>query len=134
VLFDGGADVVYVAAGKSGLGALNETRSRSGVYAIGVDANQDAIAPGKILTSVMKRVDVAVYHVAEDAAKKKASKSVDLGLKEAGVDLTDFKYTRQTIGDFNFLRLRELRGAIVDGHIVPPQTREELEHFRPVKY
>jgi len=134
VLFSGGADVVYVAAGKSGLGAINETRSRSGVYAIGVDSNQDDLAPGKVLTSVMKRVDVAVYRVALDAANKRASKSVDLGLKEAGVDLTEFKYTRQTIGDFNLLRLRELRQAIVDGRIVPPQTREELARFKPVKY
>ena len=82
----------------------------------------------------MKRVDVAVYRVALDAANKRASKSVDLGLKEAGVDLTEFKYTRQTIGDFNLLRLRELRQAIVDGRIVPPQTREELARFKPVKY
>jgi basic membrane protein A len=134
VLFNERADVVYVAAGKSGLGAINETRSRSGVYAIGVDSDQDALAPGKILTSVLKRVNVAVFHVAQDAANKSQSKSVELGLRDAGVDLTDFKYTRQAIGDFNLLRLRELRQAIVDGHIVPPQTREELERFTPSKY
>jgi basic membrane protein A len=135
VLFNDRADVVYVAAGKSGLGAINETRNRSGVYAIGVDSNQDALAPGKILTSVLKRVDVAVFHVAQDALTKgRPSKSVELSLKDAGVDLTDFKYTRQMIGDFNILQLRELRQAIVDGRIVPPQTREELDRFTPRKY
>jgi basic membrane protein A len=134
VLFDARADVIYVAAGKSGLGAINETRARSGVYAIGVDSDQDGLAPGKILTSVLKRVDVAVFGVAQDVQKKMPSKSVELGLKEAGVDLTDFKYTRATIGDENLLRLRELRQAIVDGRIVPPQTRDELGRFTPVNY
>jgi basic membrane protein A len=134
VLFNDRADVIYIAAGKSGLGAINETRGRPGAYAIGVDSNQDALAPGKVLTSVLKRVDVAVFHVAQDAAKKEQSKSIELGLKEAGIDLTDFKYTRGTIGKDNLLRLRELRQAIVDGRIVPPQTREELDRFTPGKY
>jgi basic membrane protein A len=134
VLFNAKADVVYVAAGKSGLGAINETRARSGVYAIGVDSNQDALAPGKILTSVLKRVDVAVYRVVEGDLHGTRESHIELSLKDAGVDLTDFKYTRPVIGDFNIIRLRELRAAIVSGKIVPPQTREELVRFKPVSY
>ena len=134
VLFDQRADIVYVAAGKSGLGAINEVRSRPNAYVIGVDSNQDGLAPGKVLTSVLKRVDVAVYRVVQDDASGTQEKHVELDLRDAGVDLTDFKYTRGVIGDYNILRLRDLRGAIVAGKIVPPQTRAELATFKPVAF
>jgi basic membrane protein A len=134
VLFNQGADVVYVAAGKSGLGAMGEVRSRSNVYAIGVDSDQDALAPGKILTSVLKRVDIAVYTVAKDiAAKKLPHGHIEFGLKENGVGLTDFKYTKQLIGPQTIAEIGTLRQAIIEGKITPPQTREELAHFKPVK-
>ncbi|MDQ2858695.1 MAG: BMP family ABC transporter substrate-binding protein [Candidatus Eremiobacteraeota bacterium] len=134
VLYDGGADIVFVAAGKSGLGALAETRARRGVFAIGVDSDQDALAPGKILTSVLKRVDVAVFTTSRGARSDKARAGrVEFGLKNDGVGLTGFKYTRAAIGASNIARLATLRRAIVDGRIVPPTTRTELASFKPVK-
>ena len=133
VLYDGGADIVYVAAGKSGLGAIQETRSRSNVYAIGVDSDQDALAPGKILTSVLKRVDVAVFKIVQEAhAQKLPAGPVEFGLKDDGVGLTDFRYTRRAIGEAKIARLARLRAAIVAGRIVPPSTREALAAFKPV--
>jgi len=134
VMYGGGADIIYVAAGKSGLGAIDETRARTGVYAIGVDSNQDALAPGKILTSVIKRVDVAVFRIAKAVASgKPAAGAVELGLKDDGVGLTDFKYTKAAIGAAHLARIAALRAAIVAGKIVPPKTREELAAFVPVK-
>jgi len=134
VLYDGGADIVYVAAGKSGLGALAETRARRGVFAIGVDSDQDALAPGKILTSVLKRVDVAVFTTSREARSGTTRAGHrEFGLKNDGVGLTDFRYTRAAIGASNIARLASLRRAIVDGKIVPPTTRAELASFKPLK-
>jgi basic membrane protein A and related proteins len=57
-----GADVVYAAAGATGLGVL-QAAADGGALSIGVDANQNYLHPGKVLTSMLKRVDVAVYNV-----------------------------------------------------------------------
>jgi basic membrane protein A len=134
VMYDGGADIIYVAAGKSGVGAISETRSRSNVYAIGVDSNEDGLAPGKVLTSMLKHVDVAVFTIAKDALDGTLPKGpLELGLKDGGVGLTDFRYTKNIIGAANIARLAVIRQAIIDGKIVPPQTRDELAAFRPVK-
>ncbi|HUY83589.1 MAG TPA: BMP family ABC transporter substrate-binding protein, partial [Steroidobacteraceae bacterium] len=72
VLLSQQADVIYVAAGKAGLGAIDQIRDRTGVYAIGVDVDQDALLPGKILTSMVKRVDIAVLTVSKEAATGKS--------------------------------------------------------------
>lgn len=134
VLYGGGADIVFVAAGKAGLGAIDEARSRSNVYAIGVDSDQDGLAPGKILTSMVKHVDVAVFKIAQAiAAHKVPARITEFGLKDDGVGLTDFKYTRGVITEAHIARLAQLRAAIVAGKIVPPQTREQLAAFVPVK-
>ena len=133
VMYDGGADIVFVAAGKSGLGAIDETRARPNVYAIGVDSDQDALAPGKILTSMVKHVDTAVFKIAQDAQSlKTAAGNVEFGLRD-GVGLTDFKYTRAAIGNAHIARLAAIRDAIIAGKIVPPATRERLASFKPVK-
>jgi basic membrane protein A len=134
VTYGAGADIIYVAAGKSGLGAIDEARARPAVYAIGVDSDQDALAPGKILTSMVKHVDVAVYGIARAVrAGRPPSGAVEFGLKDGAVGLTDFKYTKALIGSANLARLDRLRAAIVAGKIVPPKTREELASFVPVK-
>ena len=133
VMYGGGTDVLFVAAGKSGLGAIDETRARTGVYAIGVDADQDGLAPGKILTSVIKRIDVAVFRIAQEAHSDKIpAGAVEFGLANDGVGLTEFKYTKAAIGARHLARIAALRAAIVDGRIVPPYTREGLAAFRPV--
>ncbi len=132
VVYDGGADVLYVAAGKSGLGAIDEARGRTGAYAIGVDGDQDALAPGKILTSVVKHVDVAVFRIALDTRSQKIpARHLELGLRDGGITLTDFKYTSALVGEKNLRTLDALRAAIVAGTIVPPATRAALAAFEP---
>jgi basic membrane protein A len=132
VLYDQHADVLFVAAGKTGLGAIDETRARPNVYAIGVDSDQDALAKGKILTSVLKRVDVAVFELAEEViAQKIPSGTQELGLREGGIALTPFTYSRAVVKPAMIARLHALRNAIVAGTIVPPRTREELAAFKP---
>ena len=79
--FAQGVDVVFAAAGGTGIGVYQAAKD-AGKLAIGVDSNQNHLQPGTMLTSMLKRVDVAVYNV---AMAHKPGLSI-LGLKEGGVD------------------------------------------------
>lgn len=133
VLFDQGADIIYAAAGKGGLGAIDQVKSRPGAYVIGVDSDQDALVPGKILTSMVKHVDNGVFAVSQDAAARRPRpKHLTLGLKQGGVGLTDFAYTKSVVTPQKRAMLDTLRAAIIAGKIVVPSTREELASFKRV--
>ena len=83
---DRGADIVYHAAGGTGIGVIQATAD-AGKLAIGVDSNQNYLAPGKVLTSMVKRVDIAAYNHFKDAMDGKFEAGVSkLGLAEGGVD------------------------------------------------
>ncbi|MBW8728046.1 MAG: BMP family ABC transporter substrate-binding protein [Inquilinus limosus] len=83
--FDRGADVVYAAAGATGLGVL-QAAADAKKLSIGVDSNQNMLHPGSVLTSMVKRVDVAAYNVFKSAQDGKFKPGVNvLGLKEDGV-------------------------------------------------
>ncbi|MCO6187291.1 BMP family protein [Rhizobium sp. L1K21] len=82
---DQGADVVYHAAGGTGVGVL-QAAADAGALGIGVDSNQNGLQPGHVLTSMLKRVDVAVYNAMNDAKNDKFSYGFNaLGLAEDGV-------------------------------------------------
>ena len=78
--FSKGADVIFAAAGGTGMGVYQAAKD-GGKLAIGVDSNQNHLQPGTMLTSMLKRVDIAVYNVSK---AHKPGVSV-LGLKEDGV-------------------------------------------------
>ncbi len=79
--FGKGADVIFAAAGGTGIGVYQAAKD-AGKLAIGVDSNQNHIQSGTMLTSMLKRVDVAVY----EAIKNPKPGVTVLGLKEGGVD------------------------------------------------
>ncbi|MEP2030849.1 MAG: BMP family ABC transporter substrate-binding protein [Paracoccaceae bacterium] len=89
-----GADVIYAAAGGTGVGVL-QTAADENILSIGVDSNQNPLHPGKVLTSMLKRVDVAVYNIlkAGDGAKggfqafSLADEGVDYAMDENNADL-----------------------------------------------
>ncbi len=83
---DRGADVVYHAAGGTGVGVI-QAAADAGKLAIGVDSNQNGLAPGSVLTSMLKRVDVAAYETFMDVKNGKFTSGVKaLGIAEGGVD------------------------------------------------
>lgn len=133
LLFNGGADVIYAAAGKVGLGAIDEVKTRPhGDYIIGVDSNQDGLAPGKVLTSMVKHVDVAVFAVARGLRDRRPlTGHIVLGLKQHGVSLTNFQYTRDVVTRDKIAKLESIERAIVDGRISVPNTREALASWKP---
>jgi basic membrane protein A len=82
---DQGADVIYHAAGGTGVGVL-QAAADAGKLGIGVDSNQNGLHPGHVLTSMIKRVDVAVYNAFNDAKNGNFTPGInDLGLAEDGV-------------------------------------------------
>jgi basic membrane protein A and related proteins len=62
--YDQGADIIYQVAGRSGEGVISAAAER-GLYAIGVDSNQDFIQPGHVIVSMIKRVDITTYRLIE---------------------------------------------------------------------
>ncbi len=83
---DRGADVVYHAAGGTGIGVI-QAAADAGKLAIGVDSNQNGLEPGAELTTMLKRVDVAAYETFKDAMYGNFSSGVKiLGIAEGGVD------------------------------------------------
>ena len=133
LLYEQGADIVYAAAGKAGLGAIQELRQRRNVYAIGVDSDQDGLVPGRILTSVMKRIDRSVFLLATLAAQHRPRPAhLALGVKEGAVGLTDFRYSRAVVTPPIRARLARITAAVASGRIAVPTTRAALATFTPV--
>ncbi|MFZ0098383.1 MAG: BMP family ABC transporter substrate-binding protein, partial [Gemmobacter sp.] len=84
-----GADVIFAAAGGTGIGVL-QAAADEGILSIGVDSNQNHLHPGKVLTSMLKRVDVAVYNAfKEGAAIEPGITTLDLKAEGVGYALDD---------------------------------------------
>ncbi len=115
--FGRGADVIFHAAGATGLGVMQAAKD-AGKLSIGCDSNQDYLHPGSVLTSAVKRVDVAVYH-AFTAVKNgtwKAGQSV-LGLAEQGVDYSLDEFNRALITPDIEQRLNAAKADIISGKL-----------------
>jgi basic membrane protein A len=107
-----GVDVVFSAAGSSGIGIMQAAKD-AGILAIGVDSNQNPLHPGTMLTSVMKRVDLAVLQ-AFNGVKPGVTA---LGLKEGGVDLAMDEHNARLITPAMRTRLDAARADIVSGKL-----------------
>ena len=110
--FAKGADVVFAAAGGTGVGVYQAAKD-SGKLAIGVDSNQNHVQPGTMLTSMIKRVDVAVYNVLKN---HKSGLSV-LGLKEGGVDYAMDEYNAKLVTADMKTKVEAAKADIVSGKI-----------------
>ena len=113
-----GSDVVYHAAGASGIGTIDAAKEK-GVYAIGVDSNQDDVAPGVVLTSMVKNIDVVLLDTIRALTKGEfVTGTHQYGIKENGVGTTDFSLTKEIIGEGNLKKLSEIQEKIKSGEIV----------------
>ena len=110
--FAKGADVVFAAAGGTGMGVYQAAKD-SGKLAIGVDSNQNYVQPGTMLTSMVKRVDLAVYNVIKG---HQPGVSV-LGLKEGGVDYATDEFNAKLITPEMRMRVEAARADIVSGKV-----------------
>ncbi|MBP2231327.1 basic membrane protein A [Azospirillum agricola] len=115
--FGRGADVVFAAAGATGLGVL-QAAADAGKLGIGVDSNQNHVHPGKVLTSMVKRVDVVVYDcmkTAKEGSWKPGHRVV--GLKEEGVGYALDANNRALISPEVEAKLEAARKDIIDGKL-----------------
>ncbi len=111
------SDVVYHAAGGSGEGVIDAAKEK-GIYAIGVDSNQDGVAQGTVLTSMLKKVNVAVYNVVRDTNEGNfKGRTFKYGVKDGGVDTTTFEFTKDKIGEENLKKLNQIRDDLINDKI-----------------
>ena len=110
--FAKGADVIFAAAGGTGMGVYQAARDAK-KYAIGVDSNQNHVQPGTMLTSMVKRIDVSVY----DALKAHKPGLQTLGLKENGVDYALDQYNEKLIAPDVKKKVDAAKADIVAGKI-----------------
>jgi basic membrane protein A and related proteins len=121
--FRTGADVIFHAAGSTGLGVFEAARI-TGRLAIGVDADQADLAPGLVLTSMLKRVDVAVYETVRAVVQGRFSGGVrSFGLAEGGLGWVDDARNRALIPAGTRQRVENLRRRVIAGEIRVPTER-----------
>ena len=107
-----GADVIFAAAGTTGLGVL-QAAADMGLLGIGVDSNQNGLHPGRMLTSMLKRTDVAVFRAFEGVQPGVTT----LGLKEGGLDLAYDKYNAKLVTPAMRARVDAAKAEIVAGRL-----------------
>ena len=111
-----GADVIYAAAGGTGVGVL-QTAADEEILSIGVDSNQNYLHPGKVLTSMLKRVDVAVYNSMMAGADLETGGFTTLGLAEEGVGWAYDEYNAPLISDEMKAAVDDARAKIISGEL-----------------
>ncbi|MBO6505977.1 MAG: BMP family ABC transporter substrate-binding protein [Kordiimonadaceae bacterium] len=113
-----GVDIIFSAAGPSGLGVINAAKD-NGALAIGVDSNQNHVQPGFVLTSMLKRVDLAVQQAMLSAhGGTWAPGHQVLGLPEGGVDYAMDEHNAALISEEMRTQIEAARAKIVSGEIV----------------
>lgn len=115
--FSRGVDVIFAAAGGTGVGVYQAAKDQ-GRLAIGVDSNQNHLHPGTMLTSMVKRVDVAVFNIARSVKDNRWQSGVQvLGLKENGVALAMDEHNAKRVTPEMRKRLDAAQADIVAGRI-----------------
>jgi basic membrane protein A len=125
-------DIIFAAAGNSGLGVLESAAEEGlGFYAIGVDSDQDSLFPGSILTSTMKRLDIAVYNGILDVCNNNWDNDVKyLGLAENGVGISPLIHTKNVIGSEIIQEVNvTVRNKIISGEFIVPNDSTSLDQW-----
>lgn len=111
-----GADVIYAAAGGTGVGVL-QAAADEGLLSIGVDSNQNYLHPGSVLTSMLKRVDVAVFDSMMAGTDIETGTQIRLGLAEDGVGYAVDEHNETLITEEMRSAVEEARQQIIDGEL-----------------
>ncbi len=118
--YNRGADVIFVAAGNSGMGVFDAAEAQNKL-AIGVDSNQDGIKPGHILTSMLKRGDEVVFDSIKLLKEGKLTPGLfRYGVKTKGVDYSVDSFNAKLVSADDRKKLEELRAGIISGKISVP--------------
>jgi len=127
-MYKNGADIVYHAAGGVGDGVIEAAKEQN-KFAIGVDRDQNDLAPDNVITSAMKRVDNAIYNLSQALVNGQfpGGSNVIYGLKEGGVGIapTSSKHVPADV----LAEVEIIKAKIIAGEIVPPTNAEEFKKF-----
>ncbi len=124
--FHEGADIIFAAAGGSSLGVL-KAADETGKLAIGVDTNQNGVYPGRVLTSMVKRVDVAVYDTLQSSHEHRWNAGLKyLGIKEGALDYAVDQYNRALITEPLIEQVATAKDRIMNGTLT-------VESYAPSK-
>jgi len=127
--YDKKADIIYQAAGGSGLGVINAAKKRA-QKVIGVDTDQYALAPDNVITSMMKRVDVAVYETCKAVSEGKFKGGiVTRGIAEGGIDISPS--SEKTLPKDVLDKANALKERVKKGEFTVPATEDEFTAFTP---
>jgi basic membrane protein A len=130
-MYQQAADIVFHAAGGVGNGLI-EAAKEQGKWAIGVDRDQNYLAPENVLTSAMKRVDNGIFNLSKELVDGKfpSGKTVSYGLADGGVDIapTSSKHVPANI----LADVEKLKQMIIKGDFVVPNTAETYEAYKAV--
>ncbi len=121
-----GADIIFHAAGSTGLGVIEACQEAGeGIYAIGVDTDQNYLAPDTVITSAMKRVDVSVY----DSVKALIEGSLQGGEKvyDLSVEGVDIAPTTTLLSDDVVSAVQDVKAKIISGEIAVPASQADFE-------
>lgn len=119
-----GADVIYHAAGGTGIGVI-EACHEAGIYAIGVDSDQNYLSPETVLTSAMKRVDTSVFDISKMTLEGSFPGGVrTYTLADSGVDIAP---TTTLISDDVLSQIETVKSDIIAGKISVPKTQADFE-------
>ena len=125
-----GADIIYHAAGGSGLGVF-QAAAEQNFKAIGVNSNQNVLDPDHIVASMLKRVDTAAFEIVKAACvdgNLAVGSTTVLGVKDDGVGYT-LEGSNIKVSDEDVAIIEGLRAKIADGTLVIPTTLEEVDSF-----
>jgi basic membrane protein A len=129
---DQGADVIFRAAGNTGLGVLEAVKGSPNVMLIAEDLDQDAEIPGRVLTSTLKRMDVAVYDALHSITEKRFKGGHHwLGAAEGAVDITDMIHSRHLFDPADLARIQKGRELLKRGALKVPRRASEGSAFEP---
>ena len=122
--YNRGADVILAAAGATSLGILEVAKEKN-KFIIWVDANGNHLAPGLVLTSIIKGVELSVYQTIQSVAEGNFAGGTKIyGLKEGGIQYIVDKDNRSLLSEELLNRVEDLKTKIIAGEIVVPSERE----------
>lgn len=129
-LIQQGADVIFHASGSTGKGVI-EAAAEQKKWVIGVDSDQSKLAPEYVVSSMMKRVDVAVYEVSKQAQAGTfpGGKTTVLGLKESGVGYSDTTLWNKMPAGTKEL-VDKWAAAIKDGKVQVPNMLDKVKDWK----
>lgn len=120
-MYQNGVDVIYAVAGLTGNGVI-QAANRQGKMVIGVDADQDHMAKGRVLTSMIKKLDRSTYSEIVKIMEGKFEPGVKrYDLSNGGIGLSKMRFTRHLISEQTTKRLQQAEQDIISGKVVFPK-------------